>query len=621
MLHYNCIEITAAVSTQAAHDALRIGWEDTSLAEQNNPISSISAAPSGGRHAAPTGKRRTSLIVLGAVLGLCVLLCAAGVGWLIFYGNIYPGVSISGLDASGMTRAELMSALGKRFETDLHADVLTLQIGDETLQFDASSADARFDAAGSVLAAYSYGRSGSLFARAAAVWHAWRQGVDLSPAVSVDEAQLRARVAELVARFDRPAVDPSFTLRDNRLFLDRGEAGRTIHPDELTRLILDHILTGSATPLVFEPQVTQPASLDLNDLKTKLERPVREATLDLVADPKGGVIIPAEPGITFDVAAAQRVLDAAADSRTVELPVTLEQPKLTTEEFQSALFRDELAAASTPFNASLIGRSINVRLATEHCNGVILNPGDTFSYNQTVGPRTYERGFQDAIVYVGATAEDGVGGGICQVSSTIYYAALRADLEIVERSAHSRMVTYVPLGEDATVAWGSKDFRFKNNTDYPIRIDTTAGKSSIKIHLIGTKTSDKVVKMETKVHKTTPFGVQYVLNPTLPLGTEKVKSNGYTGYSTETWRVVYENGKEISRTLENKSVYKMYDKIIEHNPKPTEPTKPVDATTAPPATTTTTAGTTATTTTATTTTSATEPTTAETTPPTEAPGE
>lgn len=598
---------------QAAHDAILIRWEDTSLAEQNNPISSISAGPSGGRYAAPPGKRRTFLIALGAILGLCVLLFAAGAGWLVFYGNIYPGVSISGLDASGMTRAELMSALNKRFENGLHADMLTLQIGGEPVQFDAGAADARFDAAGSVLAAYSYGRSGSLFTRGAAVWHAWRQGVDLSPAVSVDEAQLRALVAELAAQFDRPAVDPTYTLQDNRLLLDRGEASRSIHPDELTRLILDHILTGTATPLVFEPQTAQPAPLDLADIKTALERPVREATLDLAADPKGGVVLPAEPGITFDVDAAQRVLDAAADSRVVELPVTVELPKLTTEEFQASLFRDELAAASTPFNANLIGRSINVRLATEHCNGVVLNPGDTFSYNATVGPRTYERGFKDAIVYVGATAEDGVGGGICQVSSTIYYSVLRADLEIVERSAHSRMVTYVPLGEDATVAWGSKDFRFKNNTEYPIRIDTTAGKSSISIRLMGTKTSDKVVKMETKVHKTTPFGVQYVINPTLPLGTEKVKTGGYTGYSTETWRVIYENDKEISRTLENKSVYKMYDKIIEHNPKPAEPTTPAGATTAPPTTTTTTGATT-------TTTAETTPTT-EATPPTEAPGE
>lgn len=554
------------------------------MAEQNNipqPVPTP-APPQSGRRVATRGTRRTVFLVLGIALGLFVLLGAAGAGWLALYDKVYPGVTISGLDASGLSRSELMARLTDRFSHETSGSQLTIQIGDESVSLDISQADARFDAAGSVQAAYSYGRNGSFFSRIGAVWNAWRRGVDLSPAVSVDEAKLRALVTALASRLNRPVTQPSYTLQDDKLLLDRGESGRAVHPEELTRLVLDAVLRGTATPLSYEPQVVQPDDVTLAELKALVDRPAREPSLDLTADPKGGVVLPAQSGVTLDLDAAQRALDAAPEgSRTIELPITLEPTKHTTEEFQAALFRDELAKASTTFNASLAGRSTNVRLATEHCDGVILNPGDTFSYNQTVGPRTYERGFKDAIVYVGASAEDGVGGGICQVSSTIYYAVLRADLEIVERSAHSRMVTYVPLGEDATVAWGSKDFRFKNNTDYPIRVDTVAGKSSITIRLIGTKTSDKTVKMETKTLSKTPFGVKYVLNPELPLGTEKVKSNGYTGYATETWRVVYENGKEVSRTFENKSTYKMYDKIIEHNPKPVEPTTPVISTTEP----------------------------------------
>ena len=214
-------------------------------------------------------------------------------------------------------------------------------------------------------------------------------------------------------------------------------------------------------------------------------------------------------------------------------------------------------------------------------NGVILMPGDVFSYNDSVGPRTYERGFKDATVYVGNSAEDGVGGGICQVSSTIYYAALRADLKIVERYAHSRMVTYVPLGEDATVAWGSKDFKFENNTDFPMKVVTSHKTNNLTVKLYGTQTvANKTVKIETTQLSKTPFEVVYEVDETLAPGTESVKSNGYTGYKTESYRVVYIDGQEVSRTFENKSTYKKYDKVILHNPAaaPITPVGPAPST-------------------------------------------
>ena len=240
-----------------------------------------------------------------------------------------------------------------------------------------------------------------------------------------------------------------------------------------------------------------------------------------------------------------------------------------------------MGQCTTDFNPGNKGRTTNVLLATDFCNGVFLMPGDVFSYNDSVGPRTYERGFKDATVYVGNSAEDGVGGGICQVSSTIYYAALRADLKIVERYAHSRMVTYVPLGEDATVAWGSKDFKFENNTDFPMKVVTSHKTNNLTVKLYGTQTvENKVVKIETTQLSKTPFEVVYEVDETLAPGTESVKSNGYTGYKTESYRVVYIDGKEVSRTFENKSTYKKYDKVILHNPAaaPITPVGPAPST-------------------------------------------
>lgn len=344
----------------------------------------------------------------------------------------------------------------------------------------------------------------------------------------------------------------------------------------------DRLEQGKYDKTAFEISAVAPNKLTAADVVAAVQQEVQEPTLDLKADPSGGTLVSGKPGVTVDQDALQKLLDSTETKGTMKL--TLTQPKYSDEEYRSLLFRDELARGKTSFNADNVGRTTNVLLATEACDGVVLLPGDTFSYNDTVGPRTYERGFKDAIVYVGTSAEAGVGGGICQVSSTLYYTVLRADLKIVERHAHSRIVTYVPLGEDATVAWGSKDFKFRNDTDFPIRVETSHTRSTLTVRIVGTQTvAGKEIKMDTTVLSKNPFEVVHETDKTLPVGTTKVKSNGYTGYVTETYRVVYVNGKEVSRTFENKSTYTRYDKVILENPAPatTTPTEPATTPTEP----------------------------------------
>ena len=211
----------------------------------------------------------------------------------------------------------------------------------------------------------------------------------------------------------------SSDLENDVLTLDRGQTGISIDTDEFSSFIRGRILAGDLSPAVYEPTVEDPDQFDLMLIRDAVERPMQNPRLDLENDPSGKTILPAQRGISLDVEAAQKVLEES-DERFVELPLIFTEPTMTTEEFRGTLFLDVLGEGTTSFNANLIGRTTNVKLACDFVNGTILNPGDVFSYNQTVGPRTYARGFKDAIVYVGTSAEDGVGGGICQVSSTIY---------------------------------------------------------------------------------------------------------------------------------------------------------------------------------------------------------
>lgn len=524
----------------------------------------LPGAPQGGRRVAHT--RKKPLIVILVCLLAAVLLAAGGLlGWMYLYGNIYHGVSAGGIDLSGLSRSEALSALDAAFATMAPGQSLDITVGEYTRTLDLSGVGTRYDARQTSEAAYLYGRSGGFMRRFRAVWHALTGGAQIDLAIAVDQNLLNAEIQRLAAEFSSEMAEPAYTLKNDVLTLDRGQTGVSIDTGDFLAFVRGRILSGDLSPATYEPQVEDPDQLDLLLIRDAIEQPVQNPRLDLENDPSGRTVIPAQRGVSLDLAGAQKVLEQS-DERFVELPLIFTEPSMTTEEFQNALFRDLLGEGTTSFNANLVGRTTNVKLACDFVNGTVLNPGDVFSYNDTVGPRTYARGFRDAIVYVGASAEDGVGGGICQVSSTIYYAMLRADLEVVERKAHSRLVTYVPLGEDATVAWGAVDFRFKNNTDYPIRIDVSYGRSSLTVKLVGTKTQNKTVKIETRVLSKTPFEVQHIENPNLKPGTSKVKSNGYTGYVTESYRVVYVDGVETSRTFENKSVYKKYDKVIEDGP-------------------------------------------------------
>ena len=191
-------------------------------------------------------------------------------------------------------------------------------------------------------------------------------------------------------------------------------------------------------------------------------------------------------------------------------------------------FPDVLGQYVSYYNAALYDRSTNVELAAKSINGKVLMPGEVFSYNATVGPRTAERGFKVATIFVGGETAQGLGGGICQTSSTLYSAVLHADLDIVERTNHSLKVTYVPNGMDATVSWGSLDFKFKNSTKYPIRIQCEYGGGTLKVSVMGTK-EDKSKSIE-------------------------VISEG-SGSIYNTYKIYYENGVEVNRKFIARSVY------------------------------------------------------------------
>lgn len=230
---------------------------------------------------------------------------------------------------------------------------------------------------------------------------------------------------------------------------------------------------------------------------------------------------------------------APSPGQTVSVPAQIQLPRVTAERLRGVLFRDVLGSATTEVGGTA-ARISNVRLASSAFSGTVLNCGDIFSYNGTVGQRTTARGYQAAPAYVKGETVDEIGGGVCQPSSTLYLACLKSNLEITERYAHRYAPTYIEWGMDATVSWGGPDYRFTNNTDYPIKLVATYAKGYLTVKILGTKVDDIQVKMTKEVLSDTPYETVYEEDATLAPGTESVKTTPYTGHKVKTYRNLYD---------------------------------------------------------------------------------
>lgn len=522
---------------------------------------------------------------VAAIAAGVLLVLAGGVlaGILFLYQGIYPGVQVGELSVGKMDRQEAQTALEQEYakKQDLLQNVTMVVNGTEH-QLDISQMNAVYDLEQTAKNAWNYGREGNVFHRIGQIAQAAFDGTQIDTVVDVDHDQVLAQMDPIVQQVSQQVIEPTYALEGEMLIVDKGQAGYQVDKEELSQLLLKHLREGSEGKVEYTAEVVEPAPVSMEDIHTQLAVEAHSAYLDLTNDPSGNTIVPSQSGAEFDAAQAQKMVDES-EERMVQIPVQLIEPEVTTEELQSVLFRDTLGSSTTKFNASLTGRTTNVKLAAQKINGTILNPGDVFSYNDTVGPRTYAAGFKDATVFANGGAEDGVGGGICQVSSTLYVATLRADLEIVERKNHSLYVSYVPLGQDATVAYGAIDYRFKNNTNYPIKVVAYTQGSSLTVSLLGTQTQNKKVEIVTQTLSYDPFQVIHQEDSSLAPGTTRVKNGGYPGYKTVSYRVVYIDGREVSRTLENNSTYKRVDKVILQGPAPAPAPEPTPEPTPEPA--------------------------------------
>lgn len=475
--------------------------------------------------------------------------------------NIIDGVFIQGIDVSNLSVEDAKSKLSSIVNEYISKEI-TLKYGDFSKTLVPSQFNVNFDVDSAVQTAYSIGRSGNVFENNFAILNALLNSNNIGQNMEYDSELLDALLLELNNELPGRMENSGYYVDGTSLIIDSGKEGVNVDTEVLANRIAKALNEINNQDIVIEIPVVNaaPSPIDLDAIYNEVHKDPVDAYY--TTDPY--VVHPSSTGLDFDISMdeAKEMLKTYQEEYTIPLKVTY--PSVSTNDIGSEAFPDLLSSFRTSFTSSNSNRSTNIRLCSEKINGTVLMPGETFSFNQVVGKRTPEAGFKPATAYSGGKVVQEYGGGICQVSSTLYNAVLYANLEITERTNHGYKPSYVDPGLDATVSWGGPDFKFTNNRDYPIRIVCDTSNKILNIYIYGLKRdTDYKVVLDAQYVSTVYFKTVYQKDSSFASGQSRVIQSGSNGCKTATYKYLYDaNGTLVSSECISRDTYNPHNKIV-----------------------------------------------------------
>lgn len=515
------------------------------------------------------GNRPVAIVAIFiAITAICI---AAAAGYLYLLNEemnkiILENITVAGVDVGGMSQGDAIEAVRAATENTYSKKPMVVKVLDSTIEIPTSCVGA-LNIRGAVREAYKFGNSGSQSLRQAQQQIAMTTGytVNVAPFLQVNEDEIRSILAQFGKTYNTALSQSSYEVTGKApkqtLVIKLGTPEYGLNLNALYNQVLN-AYGNNVFSVEGKCGMIEPDAIDLESILKDYYIAPTDAYFDLnTYEPVEG-----KDGYGFNIDSAKSMLSQATYGSTVEIPFTAIPPEITAKSLSALLYRDVLASYTATADSNS-DRDMNLRLACEAINGTILLPGDAFSYNESLGERTAERGYKPGPSYSGNKTVMTYGGGICQVSSALYYCTLVAELEILERTNHGFAPSYVPLGMDATVSWGSLDFRFRNNLDYPVRIDAVADGGSVTVKLVGTYEKDYYVETEFEMVYKDDYTLIY---QTMSPNNKEGYKNGdyivepYTGYTVKAYRCKYSNETKelLSRELIDKSVYRKRDGVI-----------------------------------------------------------
>lgn len=511
-----------------------------------------------------SGKRKP---LITACVCIGVLALVVGCFFIACFGSLFDSflpmgnVTVGNTSLRGMTKQEAKQAL-TAMQREYDENPMVIRVRDSAVELTGKEAGIVFDANAAVNAAFR--NPGCV-------------NLELLPFLQMDTNAVKAAVDELGAIFNTTFKQSVWTVNGNTpslapdieeqpgkvLVVKKGIPQYGLDTNALYELVLAGY-DSYQFQVVGECSALEP---ELPNLETLLQEHY-VAPVDAKMDGTTFAIQEESYGYGFDLEDAAAKLAALPYGQTLSIPFFRIPAEVTAKDLLSTLYTDVLGEFQTPYQGEdNNNRNTNLALACAAINDVVLLPGEEFSYNNALGERTADAGYKPAGTYVNGLTVDTIGGGICQVSSTLYYCTLLADLEIIERWPHGFISNYTDPGMDASVNWPNADLHFSNNTDYPIKIVAYRADGNVTVKILGTETKDYYVEMHYKIVSTEPYETVY---EEYPPNNEKNYHDGqvlvtpYTGYKVLSYKHKYSkaDGSLISADLESTNEYKRRDLVV-----------------------------------------------------------
>ena len=508
------------------------------------------------------GTRKVKKIIISVIIVILVALIFSTVFALTNINNekIISGVTIKGVEVSGLTKEEAIAKLETVYSEKINNNIM-LQYEELESELNPTLMEVNYDIEKAVNEAYSLGRDGNIFTNNYNILGTLIAKRDYDVNMTMNEETTKQTINDIGFNLPGIMIESSYSVEDDELIITRGKEGVVISTDTLLSEVKEMLNDIHETENIIEiPVETKtPQEIDVDKIHSEVYQEPQDAYY--TKDPF--TVYPEVEGIDFDVEKAKEMIVAEVkDEYVIDLIIT--KPEVTIEDIGTEAFPDRLSTFSTRYDASDKDRTTNLVLACKKLNGKVIMPGETFSYNAALGPRTYAAGYRNGKIYENGQVIDGLGGGICQISSTLYNAALMSDMEIVERRNHQFVTSYVDKGRDATVVYGLTDFRFKNTRTYPVRLVASAKGGVATVSVYGIKEADReyTYSFRTDVISTIPYTTKYVEDSSLSAGKEVVTQKGTNGLVCKTYMTKMLNGKIVSTKLLSTDTYSAMQRIV-----------------------------------------------------------
>lgn len=482
-------------------------------------------------------KPKNTLTIFMVLVAIVIGILIASV--LMFYTNqqnsniIQSGVFIKGINVSGLTKDEAIALVKNELNKKMESP-LELTYKNNKYYLEIEQIGAKFDVEASVDYALSIAKSGNLFNDLHEYISTLMTNINIDPNFTYNDELLTMYLETIESNLPDQLEQPSYYMEDKELIITSGIDGVGIEIDPLKKMIIDSIYDLSfANSYMKIPTYTKvPDPIDVDKIHEEVFREAENAYF--TTEPYA--VFTDVVGIDFDAQKVKEMIESNPSEEEYTVDLIYTNADITVNDLGAEAFPDLLASFSTKYPTSNRDRTTNLRLAAEKIDGTVVMPGEIFSYNKVVGKRTIAAGYKEAAIYENGQVTSGLGGGICQISTTLYNAVIEANMEIETRRNHMFVPTYADAGKDATVVWGSTDFKFKNRRDYPIKIEASVSGGIANVKIYGLLTDDEY---------------------DISIGT-RVKKNTATSLVVESYRVYKKDGVEVKRDKLYTDTYKKH---------------------------------------------------------------